>query len=183
MYIHTICILVEVINASSLQEQTIRIEGTRGTEQQELVYKITLFCLSPCILFLSLYLPLLRNIISRQVAFLLYLMLSLGRWYLFTLNTRLIWQHFVPSDRESAKITLFVLERDAVESNLCLEVNIPLLHSFLFLRPSSFRSPKRVPPGNSATSTVRFFRQSSTTYIDDTLTTHNTSTQLLNLFL
>lgn len=141
MYIHTICILVEVINASSLQEQTIRIEGTRGTEQQELVYKITLFCLSPCILFLSLYLPLLRNIISRQVAFLLYLMLSLGRWYLFTLNTRLICQHFVPSDRESAEITFFILERDVVESNLCLEVNIPLLHSFLFvLRPSARQS-------------------------------------------
>jgi len=29
---------VEVINALSLQEQTIQIEGTRGTEQQKLIY-------------------------------------------------------------------------------------------------------------------------------------------------
>lgn len=178
---YAIRILVEVINASSLQEQTIRIEGTKGTEQQELVYKITLLCLSVS---LSFYLPLLHNIISRQVTFLLYL-ISMQVVLIYSECTsdlatfcsqRSRWKN-QPCDRRG----WFIHPRarcHQIES--VLGSKHPSL-AFLSFRPSSFRSPKRVPSGNSTTAC--FSSQSSTTHVDDTLTTHNISTQLFESFL
>lgn len=152
-----------------LQEQTIRIEGTRGTKQQELVYKITLLCLSPCISFLfSIFYV---NIISRQVAFfLLYLMLSLGRWYLFWMHIP-IWRHFV---RNAAEKDQLRDRRDrlphpgagnAVKSDLCLEVNIPLLRSSLFVLHSSARE-SAFPPGNGS-SLFAIFDHTRWRHVDD----------------
>lgn len=187
MYIYAIRILVEVINASSLQEQT-QYESREREESNSRSSYIKSHCsVSPCIsLSFSLYLPLLHNIIFRQVAFLLYLMLSLGRWYLFTLDVHPFWRHF--SSQQSRQKNQPRYRRGwfnhprvrCHQIGFVLGSKYPSL-AFLSFRSSSLRSPKRVPLGNSTM--VCFSLQSLTTHVDNTLTTHNISIQLIKSFL